>query len=274
MSPISEKQRIDPVEAVLSSRKYRELDIPPETAMDLYTAALHSGQTPKEAKKTLQQKLHNIIAPYLGDPDFVTAQAEMETAFSSADPDLIPAFCLKMLNSHASTRERVEILPDFYPRIFEVTGIPKSIHDLASGLNPFSLPWMNLEKTARYSAFDLNKPRVDLVRKFLVLSGRDPLGFHRDILLDPPEEVADVAFLFKEAHRMEQRQRGSTRKLIQSIKVTWFLLSLPPSSLQGKFDLTERQEKLVQSITSGTTWQVEKIAFLNELVFCIRKVMP
>jgi 16S rRNA (guanine(1405)-N(7))-methyltransferase len=274
MSTTPSKPDVNPVEAVLSSRKYRELDIPPETAMDLYTAAIQSGQTPKEAKKTLQQKLHNIIAPYLGDPDFVTAQTEMETAFSDADPDEISAFCLKMLKTHASTRERVEILPEFYPRIFEVTGKPESILDLASGLNPFSLPWMHLEESARYSAFDLNKPRIDLVRNFLVLSGREPLGFHSDILLHPPQEIADVAFLFKEAHRMEQRQRGSTRKLIEAVNVTWFLLSLPPNSLQGKFDLTERQEKLVQSIISGTPWQVEEVTFKNELVFCIRKAMP
>jgi 16S rRNA (guanine(1405)-N(7))-methyltransferase len=272
VNPPSPKSFHDPVETVLTSRKYRDLNIPVETARELYDSAVSSGQSPKEAEKTLRQKLHNIVAPYLGDPDFTEAAGEMENAFSGNDMTRIWGFCLKMLNSHASTRERVEVLPDFYSRLFEVTGIPGSIFDLAAGMNPFSLPWMSLSEGSRYSAYDLNQPRINLVRKFLSLSGREPLAFHRDILIHPPEEKADMAYLFKEAHRMEQRQRGSTRKLIDAVNVAWFLLSLPTSSLQGKFDLTSRQRNLVQTIVAGSTWQVFEVPYKNELVFCILKV--
>jgi 16S rRNA (guanine(1405)-N(7))-methyltransferase len=272
VNPPSLKSFADPVEAVLTSRKYRDLNIPVETAQELYDSAVSSGQSPKEAEKTLKQKLHNIVAPYLGDPDFTEAAGQMENAFSGGDSTRIREFCLKMLNSHASTRERVEILPEFYARIFELTGIPGSIFDLAAGMNPFSLPWMSLGVGSRYSAYDLNQPRINLVRKFLSLSGREPLAFHRDILIHPPEEKADMALLFKEAHRMEQRQRGSTRKLIEAVNVAWFLLSLPTSSLQGKYDLTSRQRNLVQTIVAGSTLQVFEVPYKNELVFCIHKV--
>ncbi len=261
----------DPVAAVLSSRKYRDLNIPEETARELYEAAISAGQSPKEAEKTLKQKLHNIVAPYLGDPDYLRAAREMESAFSSGDSAQIQAFCLDMLNSHASTRERVDTLSEFYQRIFDLTGKPKSIFDLAAGMNPFSLPWMNLDEDTRYFAYDLNASRIDLVRNFLLLSGRESLAFHSDILIHPPNEKGDLAFLFKEAHRMEQRQRGSTRKLIDSVNVTWFLLSLPTSSLHGKFNLTERHRQLVNSIVEGSSWQISEILFNNELVFCIRK---
>ncbi len=271
MTPTSPKSSTDPVDTVLASRKYRDLNIPVETARELYNSAISSGQTPKEAEKTLRQKLHNIVAPYLGDPDFAEAAREMENAFSSNDSTQIRGFCLKMLNTHASTRERVEILPEFYARIFELTGIPGSIFDLAAGMNPFSLPWMNLAEGIRYSAYDLNQPRINLIGKFLSLSGMETLAFHRDILIHPPEEKADMAFLFKEAHRMEQRQRGSTRKLIDAVNTAWFLLSLPTSSLQGKFDLTSRQRNLVQAFVTGSSWRVFEVAFKNELVFCICK---
>ncbi len=261
----------EPVEAVLASRKYRDLDIPVETAIELYEAAIRAGQSPRDAEKTLRQKLHNIIAPYLGDPDFTEAAIEMQTAFASGDSVQIQAFCLNMLNSHASTRERVMILEDFYSLLFEVTGKPGSIFDLAAGMNPFSLPWMHLGGDSRYFAYDLNAPRIGLIHKFLGLSSREPLAFHADILLRPPVEKGEVAFLFKEAHRMEHRQRGSTRKLIEAVDVTWFLLSLPTSSLQGKYDLTERQRSLVTSIVENSNWLVVEVQFINELVFCIRK---
>jgi 16S rRNA (guanine(1405)-N(7))-methyltransferase len=272
VNPSNSQRNLDPAEGVLASRKYHDLNIPLETARDLYDTAIHAGQTPKEAEKTLRQKLHNIVAPYLGDPDFIEAASEMGTAFADGDLNQIKTFCLKMLDSHASTRERVEVLEEFYPRLFELTGKPGSIYDLAAGMNPFSLPWMNLDAGSRYFAYDLNAPRIELIQQFLSHSGRDPLAYHRDILIHPPEEKGDVAFLFKEAHRMEQRQRGYVRKLIEAVDVIWFLLSLPTSSLQGKFDLTERQRRLVNSIVDGSSWQVIEVPFKNELIFCIRKV--
>jgi 16S rRNA (guanine(1405)-N(7))-methyltransferase len=261
----------DLIEDILTTRKYRGLNIPQETARDIYSTAIASGQTPREAEKTLRQKLHNIVAPYLGEPDFDKAYTDLETVFSTGDPEEIKKVCGKLLSSHASSRERLEILDEFYPRLFCLTGKPGSIFDLASGLNPLSLPWMDLDPDVEYYAYDLNEPRIKLINRFFEQSSMKPLGFHQDILIHPPLGKADLAFLFKEAHRMEQRQRGCTRKLIEVTGVDWFLLSLPTSSLNGKHDLIERQRRLVGAIVAGTSWQVTEILFSNEIVFCINK---
>lgn len=261
----------DLIEDILTSRKYRKLNIPQETARDIYFIAIASGQNPKEAEKTLRQKLHNIIAPYLGEPDFAKAYAELETAFLTRDAKEIKKVCGDLLSSHASSRERLELLNEFYPHLFGLTGKPGSIFDLASGLNPFSLPWMDLKKDVEYFAYDLNEPRIKLINRFFELSGMKPLAFHQDILIHPPEGKADLAFLFKEAHRMEQRQRGCTRRLIEATRVDWFLLSLPTSSLNGKYDLIERQRRLVGAIVAGTSWSITEVLFINEIVFCINK---
>jgi len=259
------------IENILTSRKYRELNIPQETARDIYSTAIASGQTPKEAEKNLRQKLHNIVAPYLGEPDFGKANTDLETAFHSGDAEEIKKVCGNLLSSHASSRERLEILDEFYPQLFGLTGKPGSIFDLASGLNPLALPWMGLDKEVEYYAYDLNEPRIELINRFFELSGMKPLGFHQDILIHPPEGKADLALLFKEAHRMEQRQKGCTRRLIETTRVDWFLLSLPTSSLNGKYDLVERQRRLVGTILAGTPWPVTEILFSNEIVFCINK---
>lgn len=261
----------DPAEAVLSSRKYRGLNIPAETAREILESAQQSGASAKEAEKILREKLHNIVAPYLGDPNYATAERDLEAAFLSGDSQKVKEYCEAILSTHASTRERLEILKEFYPRIFEVTGRPASILDLACGWNPFTLPWMSLPEGASYFAYDLNQPRVELTNRFLEKYQARGRAYHADVLIHPPQEKADMAFLFKEAHRMEQRKKGSTRKLMDAVSVEWFLLSLPPNSLHGKYDLAERQKSLVERIVTGSSWNIVEVSFKNEIVFCIRK---
>ena len=257
--------------AILDSRKYRQLQIPEATVLALYHQAILNGQPPRDALKTVRKKLHNIVAPYLGEPDFDQAAADLDTAFRSSDPAAILATCSKILQSHASTRERLAILPNFYPRLFSLTGMPAVILDLACGLNPFAFRWMGLPNTTSYYAYDLNLPRIKLINHYFSLEGLKPHAAHRDILLDPPEIHGDVAFLFKEAHRLEQRQRGCNKTLWEAIKVRWLLISLPTESLSGKHDLLGKHRRLVEETCLGQPWQIQEIPFPGEIVFCIDK---
>jgi 16S rRNA (guanine(1405)-N(7))-methyltransferase len=259
------------VSSILSSRKYRGLGIPEATVMDLISQEDGRGRSAKELEQVVREKLHNIVAAYLGDPDYAGMTEKLEAAFASGDPGNVKALCRELLSAHASTRERLPVLDDFYPRLFAITGLPRVVVDLACGLHPFGLPWMNLPQTAQYYAYDLNQPRVEFLRRFLGLSGLPELAFHQDILIDPPQVQADVAFFFKEAHRFEQRQRGCNRAFWQAVPATWLLVSLPASSLTGRRDLAERQRALVARTLEGLNWPVLEIQVLDEIVFCIDK---
>jgi len=257
------------IQSLLASRKYRDLGIPEATLRDLIAQEQGHGRKPKELEQAVREKLHNIVAPYLGDPDFETAGAHLEAAFGSGDPALVKNECRLLLANHASTRERLPALDEFYPRLFAVTGMPQVVVDLACGLHPFGLPWMGLAQDAQYYAYDLNQPRIELINHFLRLSGRAELAFHRDILVEPPQEMADVAFFFKEAHRFEQRQRGCNRAFWQAIRTRWLLVSLPASNLTGRRDLADRQRALVERTLQGLDWSVQEVQILGEIVFCI-----
>jgi 16S rRNA (guanine(1405)-N(7))-methyltransferase len=186
----------------------------------------------------------------------------------------VKAACTAILTSHASTRERITILEEFYPRLFSCTGQPSVILDLACGLNPFTFPWMGLPLSTRYYAYDINRPRVALINHYFSLQGLTPLASTEDILVNPPQVGADVAFFFKEAHRFEQRQRGCNLAFWQALRVRYLLVSLPTSSLTGRHSLVDGHRKLVYSILTGQPWQVTEILFTNELVFCIDKGDP
>ncbi len=261
---------IDLLTQLRSLRKYRHLNLPDATLLDLLEQELPRHRSQKEALHAVREKLHNIVAPYLGDPDYAQAASDLRQAFTQG-LEAVKRTCLVLLSAHASTRERIPLLEDFYPRLWRVTGKPASLLDLACGLHPFGLPWMGLDAQTAYYAYDIHKPRIELINEFLRLSSQHGRAYHEDVLVHPPPQEADVALFFKEAHRFEQRQRGCNLPFWQALKVQWLLISLPSRSLSGTRDLADQQRRLIHAILAGKTWEVTELTFENELVFCIRK---
>lgn len=257
------------VEVILHSKKYRQLGIPEETLRDIISEELQNYRNAKDAQKSVRHKLHTMMAPYLGDPDY-EAETQRLQGINNTEEE-VNSFCTSILQAHASTRERIPILEPFYSGIFAHSGQPQVILDLACGLNPFAIPWMHLPPGARYYAYDIHQPRIQLINQFLAKIGLAPLAEVRDILLNPPEIEADVAFLFKEAHRLEQRRRGCNLPLWKMLKVKHLLVSLPGNSLSGQHDLAERQRHLIHTIMGEQPWKVSEMIFGNEMVFCIEK---
>jgi len=254
-----------------ASPKYGQFDLPESTLRDLIQQEAPGQGSYRGTVKAVRRKLHNITAPYLGDPDYAQSASLLEAALQKGDEAAERDACLKILSAHASTAERLNILGSFYERIFSIIGKPHALLDLACGLNPFSFPWMGLPPDTRYHAYDIHRPRIQLINHYFALKGMAPLGAHQDVLADPPQEKGDVAVLFKEAHRFEQRRRGCNLALWRTLRVRYLLVSLPLKSLSGRHDLADKQRALVRRIMEGMPWGIEEIAFENELVFCIDK---
>ena len=259
------------IEEVRKSRKYRDLDLPEETLRDLIGQEAGRHKSDRAALQAARERLHNLVAPYLGDPDYPSAMTSLETAFASGDAEAVKTACAELLKSHASTRERLEYQAEFYRVIFVITGQPQTILDLACGLNPLAFPWMELPLTTRYHAYDLHQPRVELINHYFKFQGLAPLAVHGDILVHPPQTRADAAFFFKEAHRFEQRRRGCNREFWLALNVNWLVVTLPASSLTGRHDLASGHRKLVQDTLAGLEWPMQETLVGNELIFCIHK---
>jgi 16S rRNA (guanine(1405)-N(7))-methyltransferase len=261
------------IDTILGSKKYRELDLPRETIRSLLELELPRFKSTREAVESARKKLHNIVAPYLGDPDYQAAQNDFDQAFASSDLQQVKTLCSQLLASHASTRERLPLLEDFYPRLFAITGQPQSILDLACGLNPFAFPWMGLPLSTRYHAYDMHTPRVELINHYFKLQGLAPLAETGDILVNPPAFKADLAIFFKEAHRFEQRQHGCNRAFWQALPVRWLLVSLPTANLTGHHSLLEQHRRLVYDNLAGMDWPVQEVILGNEIIFIIQKTV-
>lgn len=258
------------VEHVLGSRKYAAMDLPEETVQDLIRQEIAFGKNPKEVEKSMREKLHQIIAPYLGDPDYPMEEEHLKEA-SAQGEEAVKNWCMHMLSVHTSSKERIPYMEEFYRTIFEHIGKPQSILDVACAFNPFAFPWMDLPKSTAYHAYDLHTPRVNLINSFFKVYGIEPMAETRDILLNPPAVQADTAFFFKEAHRFESRKKGCNRNFWISLPVKTIVVTLPAENLTGQHQMRDRQRNLVEKNIEGLGWNLEETEIGGEMIFFITK---
>ncbi len=257
------------IDQINQSKKYRHSGVNEKTIKDLIQQESTPELSDKALLKAVRRILHNIVAPYLGELDYQTAFKQLENLTDySIKGSQLREFCLSILASHASSAERLPNLTTFYEQLFKTTGKPNSIIDLACGLHPFGFPWMGLPLTTRYSAYDIIQPRIDLLNQFFVQIGLPGDAENRDILVNPPEQHADLGLFFKEAHRFEKRQPGCNRLFWQQLNVDILAVSLPAVDLTGSHSLLDRHRQLVKSNLSAQQ-SVQEVLIGEEIIFLI-----
>jgi len=258
------------VTAVKQSRKYR--DTSEETIRQLAAEAVQEYKKAKPAEKAVRRRLHSIMAPYLGDPDYSAAGGLLSDVFAAGDPVAIRAACRDLMHTHLSTRERLPILDSFYRGIFAVTGAPRRLLDIACGLNPLAFPWMDLPVAGtEFIAYDIHEPRVDFLNHYFTLQGLPPLAFVKDVAVQAPVESGDVALFLKEMPRFERNYPGHGRRLLEAIATRWLVVSFPTISTHGGRNLTNRYRDFFHQMIDGSGWPVTELLFESELVFCADK---
>jgi 16S rRNA (guanine(1405)-N(7))-methyltransferase len=257
------------VAAVKGSRKYG--DTSEETIRCLAAEAIRQHKRPKAAIKAVRKRLHSIMAPYLGDPDYEITAAALDAAFAAGDEAEVKEICISALESHLSTRERLPIMKTFYDQIFQVTGTPARLLDIACALNPMAFPWMGLPASVEYYAYDIHEPRIDFLNHYFRLQGLAPLARLQDVALTPPQETADVALFLKEMPRFERNYPGSGRELLENLPVRYLVISFPTISTHGGRSLVTRYRQFFTELVAGQDWPVEELMFDGEMVFIAKK---
>ena len=162
----SDPHTLDIVAAILAKPKYSAIQ--PELVERLVQRELAKGRKPKEAVKEVSAKLHQVGAAYFKlAPHYDLWKAELEHLPGDPAHENVRAFCLKVLQAHSSTAERLPILEDFFKESLASLAPVESLTDLACGLNPLALPWMPLARGARYSGCDIFSDLVEFDNAFL-----------------------------------------------------------------------------------------------------------
>jgi len=263
------EQRDRLLERVLNAHKYRESGLNPQTVLNLIDQEAPRQTSEKALYKAVRTKLHNIVAPYLGDPDYALLCERLDSlSDSSLESSELHAICLEALKAHASTAERIPQQEAIYQRLFAATGQPATIVDLACALHPLAFPWMGLPLSTAYHAYDIVQPRVGFINHFFETLGMVPLAENRDILVSPPEIKADLGLFFKEAHRFEKRQPGCNREFWASLNVSTLAISLPTQNLAGTHSLLDLHRQLVETNLAPSKIR-EELIFDKEVIFLI-----
>jgi len=185
-----------------------------------------------------------------------------------------------VLKTHLSTKERLEAYPKLYWAIWSITGKPRKIIDLASGLNPLSFPWMGLNNVD-YLATELNKADCDSLNEYFGIMKKFQLfglAIQLDLqhVLKKPEILkslphSDVCFIFKV---LDTVKLGKSRKIdeliITTVPARWLVVSFPTRSIGGKKKLPNKYI-WIEKMCERLNYKFKRLLLGNESFYIINK---
>jgi 16S rRNA (guanine(1405)-N(7))-methyltransferase len=258
------------VAVVLQSKKYQT--IYPDLVRRIGHIELIKRQNLKDAIKGTKNKLHLITGAYLDNkPPYSSWTKELNSVIDARSGEITDV-CLKILNFHNSTHERLPILDEFYSKIFQTISPVYSLLDIACGFNPIAIQWMPVFRSATYLAWDIYTDLVAFTNEFFRLVGQPGLAEVVDVLGIRMTPKVDVALLLKKIPCLENVDKLSGERLLDAIQARWIVVSFPVESLCGKEKgMRLNYENKFIKISDNRQWQVKRLEFSKELVFIIDK---
>lgn len=258
---------LDIANDIRQSKKYRHLSLDTVYRIVEWAGARFKV---KEIDKNARKKLHQVYGAYTESFDLATFARKLEGLQEHGSKD---GFA-EILLLHSSSKERVGLLGDFYRRIFEFTGRPTGIIDLACGLNPFSYPWINdCQARVPYAGFDIDLGTTENMQAFF--AGTDyPVTVGYNDLFEglPPHEESDLVMLLKTLPCLEQQEKGISRQLLGAIKSRKIVVSFPAQSLGGKQKgMVENYRHWLQDCLEGQPYAIHEIFFSTETVYILER---
>jgi len=174
----------------------------------------------------------------------------------------------KLLETHRSTKERINSYEFLYQDIFNKTITPKTILDLGCGLNPLSWIYMNI-KDMTYHAREWSQEDVKELKAYYDITKLKGSVEQADLTKEQDYPEADLCFLFKTIDVIEHEKRGITKHLLNTIKAQWIIVSFATQTLGGKPMKTKRAwfENLIEELG----FEVKVFEITNEIFYCLKK---
>lgn len=254
---------------VLRSPRYRWLA--PRFAERIAAREAPKARTYADAVKRTKRRLHQVFGAYGLDlhPDDVARRLQDAKADG---PDALRDTCRALMERHVSTRERLPVLDRFYAEIYAITGRPGTIIDVACGLGPLALGWIGVPPGGRYDALDVDRRIVEIAAACLAaydVRGRAEL---RDVVADPPDQSADVAFLLKSVPCLDHQGEGSALRVLDTVRARHAVISFPTRSLAGSArGMAAHYRNRIKQLLAGRDWTIHETVIGNELIVVVEK---
>jgi 16S rRNA (guanine(1405)-N(7))-methyltransferase len=259
------------VESVRASTKYRGIST--ELVRHIGSQELAKRHNLKEALKATKNKLHQVGGAYLDSGEqYTNWLSELQAAIQFGDRETLLSVCKRIMSHHASTRERLPHLEEFYREIFAHLPPVHSILDVACGLNSLAVPWMPFDGEITYYACDIYEEMVSFLNEWLRLIGVRGSAQVCDVLQSCPTQKVDVALILKAIPCLEQIDKQAGPRLLQAIQADFLVVSFPISSLGGrKKGMEAYYEMHFREMIADENWHMQKLDLSGELVFLVKK---
>ena len=254
------------VDSVLSSRKYHSLYRP---TVERIVTTLSDRYLPKQLEHEVRRKLHQIWGAYFTRPNFSKLFEHFREGLSLGTPDR--DLLLPLLRLQTSTNERIPLLPEFYSRIFELTGTPNTVVEYGCGVNALTYPWMGDGIT--YTGFDVDTELMNFINDiFTKMNVSKKAQVKLGDLLDGVYEKADVTLFLKVLVLFERQREGVSRGILEAVPSRYIVVSFPTKSITGKErGMKKHYTELFAELVEGTGWKTKSVEFESEIVFIIDK---
>lgn len=233
--------------------------------------------------KEVRKKLHRIYASYQTKKkrkrEKLLEELESRLKHKIIDKSELEKIIYGLLSITLSTKERLPYYPFIYNEIFNITGIPKSIMDLGSGLNPLSFPFMNLKKL-KYYAYDIDIDDIEFLNKYFKImkpSGLIGKAFVLDITNEKIIEKipkSDIILMLKIIDLIDEKKKKISRELIKQLfeknKTKFMVISFSTKTLTRKPMHLKRRigfEKMINVMNL----KFNSFSIENEIFYVIKK---
>ena len=256
----------DLLDKLLNAKNYR--DICPDTVRRVWADCERRYKKAKDVEKAAREALHGITGAFMTPQEARQLAWDMQ-AWHVGKTDI---GLEKMLSRHASTRERLPLcdMDALYDRIFAVTGRPRSVLDLACGINPIYLGARGVSTVG----VDISGAAVNAVNAFHEVYGM-PVSAACADLLSPgaiPEASFDVALLFKLLPLLERQAADGAARVMQAVKASRLVVSFPTKTLGGRsVGMAGNYARWMQEHLPKGMAVLEQFETGNELLYIIAK---
>lgn len=259
------------VRAVRSGARYRQIE--PGLVRRVAEQELSKGRSHKEAVKATRDRLHQVGGAFQDPaPDYPRLEAVLAALPNEPGDEALRLFCRMAMQAHASTRERLPYLEEFFDPLRERLGTVGSILDLACGLNPLALPWLPLAPGGQYFACDIYADLVGFLNLFFRRSGVSGQAEVCDLTAAVPSQPVELALLLKTLPCLEQLEKGIGARLLERVQARTLLVSFPALSLGGRGKgMVQNYTAQFEALIAGKAWQVERWQVKTEIAFLVRK---
>jgi len=273
---------IERIYAEESKRGSKNLDKAVKTRLHQMFGAYTQGNSHKKAIALLDemdndgQAIGNLRKPIV-EPVFATEifgecrkSGKYEAGFRR-----LP-ISAQVMALHASTKERLPYIKDFYNFIAHHTGNFQTILDLGCGFNPFSIPFIPTPELKSYHAYDIDTRTSNILNRFFAHLNLPQAAACADLIVDTPSEKVDLALMCKLVPVLESQAGGRGFELARQLNANFLTITYPLKSLGGREkgmgkNYAAQFEQAVESGALGDYTVIASCEIGNELIYICKK---